>query len=103
MAKNSEFTVQTCTYFCKITVSGGGYIRARGISPGIYTFESTHKESASRFLFLLSDKIWEEDPTGTVKIIKDRKTGSTNSIINKDEDARKEFMWVKLSAQPIKI
>lgn len=99
MAKNSEFTVQTCTYFCKVTVSYG-YSK---ISPGIYTIESTHKESASRFLFLMSDKIWEEDPTGTVKIIKDRKTGNPGYIINRDEDACKEFMWVKLSAQPIKI
>lgn len=102
MAKNSEFTVQTCTYFCKITVSHG-YSK---ISPGIYTIESTHKESAS--LFLISDKIWEEDPTGTVNIIKDRKTGHPGYIIpgyiiNRDEDACKEFMWVKLSAQPIKI
>ncbi len=49
-----------------------------------------------------SHKVWIQGSRGGVKIVKDRlsNTGLYGYVTNNDE-AMKEFMWVKLKAQPL--
>ena len=47
-----------------------------------------------------SDKVWRQGPKGGVKIVKDRNAPASSQYVTKDEKIMKEFMWVKLQAQP---
>jgi hypothetical protein len=45
--------------------------------------------------------VWRQGPKGGVKLVKDRWSWyGSNKYVTKDEKAIKEFMWVKLQAQP---
>jgi len=48
-----------------------------------------------------SHKVWKQGPRGGVKIIKDRMGTDFYGYVTKNEEAMKEFMWVKLQAQPL--
>ena len=47
-----------------------------------------------------SNKVWVQGSRGGVKIIKDR-TSNIYGYVTKNEELMKEFMWVKLKAQPL--
>lgn len=47
-----------------------------------------------------SHVVWKQGPRGGVKIIKDR-IGTNYGYVSKNEELMKEFMWVKLKAQPL--
>ena len=47
-----------------------------------------------------SDRVWVQGPRGGVKIIKDQRS-NLYGYVTGDERAMKEFMWVKLQAQPL--
>ena len=49
-----------------------------------------------------SHRVWVQGPRGGVRIIKDRSgTDFDYGYLTKNEKAMKEFMWVKLKAQPL--
>ena len=83
------------TYYCEI------HKDRDDIKQGIYVYMS---ERRRKFDFLrlhsISDKVWRQGPRGGVRIIKDRNFESPNHYVTKDEKIMKEFMWVKLQAQP---
>ena len=47
-----------------------------------------------------SHRVWTQGPRGGVKIIKD-KTDNNFGYVTKNEELMKEFMWIKLKAQPL--
>ena len=49
----------------------------------------------------VSTRIWRQGPKGGVKIVKGRGL-SGYRYVTKDEEMMKKFIWVKLSARPIK-
>lgn len=52
-------------------------------------------------LVTLSHKVWRQGPKGGVKIVKDKENWAHNiGYVTKNEKIMKEFMWVKLQAQP---
>ena len=52
-------------------------------------------------LITLSHKVWRQGPKGGVKIIKDKENWSRYfGYVTTNEKIMKEFMWVKLQAQP---
>ena len=90
MAKLAEFT-----YYCEVT-----YDRA-DISPGMYSFRGTRGGTLGyNRLITLADKVWRQGPKGGVKIIKERHKWASSQYVTTDEKVMKEFMWVKLQAQP---
>lgn len=83
-------------YYCEVT-----FDRA-DIKPGVYSF-SSEKNSRIGYnrLITLSHKVWRQGPKGGVKIIKDRyAVFHPAGYVTTDEKLMKEFMWVKLQAQP---
>jgi hypothetical protein len=52
-------------------------------------------------LITISDKVWRQGPKGGVKIVKDR-ASRTHYVgyVTTNEKIMKDFMWVKLQAQP---
>ena len=47
-----------------------------------------------------SHRVWVQGPRGGVKILKDR-IDNVFGYVTKNEELMKEFMWVKLKAQPL--
>ena len=85
------------SYYCEVT-----YDRATDIRPGVYMFR-TLKDRAIGYnrLVTLSHKIWRQGPKGGVRIIKDKDNWAHRiGYITANEKIMKEFMWVKLQAQP---
>lgn len=84
------------TYYCKVT-----YDRA-DIKPGLYMFSTTRDRTLGyNRLVTLSHKVWRQGPKGGVKIVKDKENWAHNiGYVTKNEKIMKEFMWVKLQAQP---
>ena len=87
---NNDFT-----YYCEIRQDRYHHKR------GIYTYTSERRKQF-KFLELMqfSDKVWRQGPKGGVKIIKDINEYAKSQYITKDEKLMKQFMWVKLQAQP---
>lgn len=87
---NTDFT-----YYCEIHQDKYHHKR------GIYTYTSDRRKYF-KFLELMqfSDKVWRQGPKGGVKIVKDRNAPASSQYVTKDEKIMKEFMWVKLQAQP---
>lgn len=84
---------QQYTYYCKVTSN-------KLYTPGVYTFTAGayHRNPS---LISHSIKVWRQGPKGGVKLVKDRWSWyGSNKYVTKDEKAIKEFMWVKLQAQP---
>ena len=83
------------TYYCEI------HKDRDDTKQGVYMYSANRRK---KFDFLrlhsISDKIWRQGPRGGVRIIKDRNFESPNHYVTKDEKIMKEFMWVKLQAQP---
>lgn len=49
-----------------------------------------------------SHRVWKQGPRGGVKIIKDKQTNKNLfGYVTKNDEAMKEFMWVKLKAQSL--
>lgn len=48
-----------------------------------------------------SHKVWKQGPRGGVKVIKDRMSTDLRGYVTKNEEVMKQFMWVKLQAQPL--
>ena len=48
--------------------------------------------------YLDSDRIWRQGPKGGVRIIKENEYIYGEKYVTKNENAMKEFMWVKLQA-----
>jgi hypothetical protein len=71
-----------------------GVYRVESIWSGPHLWAS---DSYATELCRLSDKVWRQDSTGEIKVIKDRHTGRC-AYINQDEEQMKEFMWAKLQA-----
>lgn len=83
------------TYYCEVV-----FDRA-DVRPGVYSFRA----AKNNFLgygrvMTLSEKIWRQGPKGGVKIVKSRKQFVSSQYVTSDEKTMKEFMWVKLQAQP---
>jgi len=89
------------TFYFRVLHSYGGYEK------GVHKITSRYQDVflwadvgiiGNRLdLIRISDKIWIQDSTGKVKIIKDRKSDS-RIYINQDEEQMKEFMWIKLQS-----
>lgn len=47
-----------------------------------------------------SEKVWLQEDTGKISILKDRYTGKQTMGVT-DEDSLKEFMWIKLKAKGV--
>ena len=84
------------TYYCKVV-----YDRA-DIKPGLYMFSVTRDNTLGyNRLVTLSHKVWRQGPKGGVKIVKDKENWAHNiGYVTNNEKIMKEFMWVKLQAQP---
>ena len=49
-----------------------------------------------------SHRVWKQGPRGGVKIIKDKRTSKNLfGYVTKNDEAMKEFIWVKLKAQSL--
>lgn len=49
-----------------------------------------------------SHRVWKQGPRGGVKIIKDKKTNKNLfGYVTQNDEAMKEFIWVKLKAQSL--
>jgi len=84
------------TFYCKITHNG-----VTNSNPGIYSFTSKNGHFPGKFLLISnSTKVWRQGSKGRVKIFKDRNYGRRGYITN-NEEAMKEFFWIKLQAQPV--
>lgn len=83
------------SYYCEV------HKDRQHIKKGIYLY-SADRRSTFDYLRLISvsDKIWRQGPKGGVRITKDRNFVSPTYYVTKDEKIMKEFMWVKLQAQP---
>lgn len=90
MGKGNDFT-----YYCEV------HKDRYHIKKGIYTYTSDRRKYF-KFLELMqfSDKVWRQGPRGGVKITKDINEFATFKYVTKDEKIMKQFMWVKLQAQP---
>ena len=91
MAKQTEFT-----YYCEVSID-------REIKKGVYSF--TAARGASRYfdfnrLITLSHTVWRQGPKGGVKFVKSRNDFCPTGYITTNEKLMKQFMCVKLQAQP---
>lgn len=92
-----------CTYYFEIEKA-----RTDGIdswSKGIYSAEGymgSYVVGWQSRLAKLSDRIWRQGPKGGVKIVKSRSHIFDYGYVTKNEERMKEFIWVKLKAQPVK-
>ena len=93
------------TFYCRVDRDNP----ERGIKAGVYAYRSEHKEqyifvghipTNVRGLIQSSSKVWREGPRGGVKIIKNRNVDGYGYVTT-NEDQMKEFVWVKLQAQPL--
>ena len=50
----------------------------------------------------LSEKVWRQGPKGGVKIVKSHSHIYDYGYVTKNEERMKQFIWVKLKAQPVK-
>lgn len=90
---NNDFT-----YYCE--VSRDWYAGKKGV----YTYTSDRRKYF-KFIELMqySDRVWRQGPKGGVKIVKDKTSRThwgSSQYVTKDEKIMKQFMWVKLQAQP---
>ena len=96
-----------CTYYFEIArdYTDGidtwkkGVYSAEGYMDAYYGWQTRTKH--------VSTRIWRQGPKGGVKIVKDFNSVTGRELsgyryVTKDEEMMKKFMWVKLSAQPIK-
>lgn len=83
-------------HYCKVIIKH----EMSSFRPGVYCHTKQYRNTFS--LWSHSEKIWFEDTNkGEVYIIKDRGYAPSDHPINDNEELRKEFMWVKLSAKEI--
>ena len=91
-----------CTYYFEIAndYTDGidtwkkGVYSAEGYMGAYYGWQTRTKH--------VSTRIWQQGPKGGVKIVKDCGQHGYASYVTKNEEMMKKFIWVKLSAQPIK-
>ena len=83
------------TYYCEITDENWEF-PAGVIS---ITFRREYMTKITRIISH-SDKVWYQGIRGGVKIIKD-KVGIEYGYVTKNEELMKQFIWVKLKAQPL--
>ena len=84
------------TYYCEV------FEDRHRINKGIYTYCSRDGSIKYAGLNQFSDKVWRQGPKGGVKIVKDgnSRLRYATQYVTTDEKIMKEFMWVKLKAQP---
>ena len=90
-----------CTYYFEIAreYTDGidtwkkGVYSAEGYMGGYYGWQCRTSH--------VSNRIWRQGPKGGVKIVKGRGRHGYG-YVTKNEEMMKKFIWVKLSAQPIK-
>ena len=90
-----------CTYYFEIAndYTDGidtwkkGVYSAEGYMGAYYGWQTRTKH--------VSTRIWQQGPKGGVKIVKGRGRHGYG-YVTKNEEMMKKFMWVKLSAQPLK-
>jgi len=91
-----------CTYYFEIdedTHDGinrwsKGVYASEGYTGGYFVGWQTRALWASK-------RVWRQGPKGGIKIVKGRGQHGY-AYVTKDEEMMKKFMWLKLSAQPIK-
>lgn len=68
---------------------------------GVYAVPFVENRTTKMYrMFSYSDRVWTQGPRGGVKIVKDDRN-NMYGYVTKDEEIMKEFMWVKLQAQPL--
>ena len=82
------------TYYCEITDENWEF--PAGVVS--ITFRREYMTKLARMISY-SDKVWYQGPRGGVKIIKDT-VGIEYGYITTNNELMKQFMWVKLQAQP---
>ena len=83
-------------HYCKVIVEH----KLSPFRPGVYCHNKQYRNTF--LLWSCSEKIWfESTVTGEVYIVKDMYCTPSKHPINDNEELRKEFMWVKLSAKEI--
>ena len=92
-----------CTYYFELSRdhNDGIYFWTKGIYSDKGYMGSYVVGWQSR-LAKLSDRIWCQGPKGGVKIVKSRSHIFDYGYVTKNEERMKEFIWVKLKAQPVK-
>lgn len=94
-----HFFHKLCTYYYELPA----YVDEETweFKSGVYTTTYASQRSTKMYrLFSYSDRVWTQGPRGGVKIVKDDRT-NMYGYVTKDEEIMKEFMWVKLQAQPL--
>ena len=84
------------TYYCEV-IEDNTYEFPAGVIAIPYRREYTTKITRC---ISYSNKVWLQGSRGGVKIIKDR-IGVKYGYVTKDEEAMKEFMWIKLKSRPL--
>ena len=83
------------SYYCEV------HKDRQDIKKGIYLYSADRRNTFDYLrLISVSDKIWRQGPRGGVRITKDRNERQPSQYITKNEELMKQFMWVKLQAQP---
>lgn len=92
-----------CTYYFELSQDRHDGIDTWG--KGIYSSEGymgAYIIGWQSRLAKLSDRVWRQGPQGGVKIVKSRGHIFDYGYVTTNEERMKEFIWVKLKAQPVK-
>lgn len=94
----SPYASSNSIYYCEVE---GDYTYE--FSKGVYAIPYRREYHTKIFRCMsYSHRVWVQGPRGGVRIIKDRSgTDFDYGYLTKNEKAMKEFMWVKLKAQPL--
>ena len=96
LRKSLGCAVVNNTYYCEL-LDDYTWEFSKGVI--IIPFRKEYRTKIMRCISY-SHRVWSQGPRGGVKIIKDR-IGNDYGYVTKNDELMKQFMWVKLKAQPL--